>query len=416
MGCLKPQPLLEKIAPYSSINYGFAFLTKEPNPDQVGCGTKPPAGPCPVWDGENVYLAKAAMQGSIAVNPSTNVDEVSPSIIAIAEVVRMARMHPSGPKRAKITLGGWSDYARIGSAANGVKAAKLMAKLVAYTFADGVDIDMEHLTPYNTMGDEFGGFVAFVSQLRQEFDQVAKDWVKTANARRQAMADQFAHLEGWKKKNVAAYYNTSMNHLVEVAANGPPHLEISWTTRFNAFLPPNDPWNYLMPDSPKPNASGRFDSDYEGTHLFPQVGHLLDTVNIMAYDAGSPAGPLKLNFTTILDNFAKYGKVPPGKINMGFEPGEQSGAGVWEGEELDEAVARDIKQRHTAGGVAIWAVNPSPVQHPKAATLCGKAASAHNKILQPSYPFGKVPKYTKCGADGMWPGLTQDAVEGVVMV
>jgi hypothetical protein len=360
-----------------------------------------------------VYLAKAAMEGSVAVDPSTNVDEVSPSIIAIAEVVRMARMHPNGPKRAKITLGGWSDYARLGSAENGVKAAKLMAKFVAFTFADGVDIDMEHLTPYNTMGDEFGGFVAFVTQLRKEFDQVAKDWVKTADARGKAFADQFAKLENWKRQSVAAYYNTSQKYLVEVAANGPPHLEISWTTRFNAFVPQDDVWNYLMPDSPKPNTT--YETDNEGMKLWPQVGHLLDTVNIMAYDAGSAEGPLKLNFTTILDNFAKIGKVPPGKINMGFEPGEQAGAGAWEGEEIDEAVSHDIKQRHTAGGVAIWAVNPSPQQHPKAATLCAKAAKSHKEILQPSFPFGKVPTYTKCGADGMWPGLTQEAAEVIVV-
>merc|ERR1719390_467106 len=156
MGCFKAQPLIEQIAPYSSINYGFAFLTTTPDPDQDGCGTTPPAGPCPVWDGNNVYLGKAAMQGSVAVSDSTTIEEASPSIVAIAEVVRMARMHPSGPKRAKITLGGWSDYARLDSAANGVKAAKLAGKLVAYTFADGIDIDMEHLTPFSGFDDEFG--------------------------------------------------------------------------------------------------------------------------------------------------------------------------------------------------------------------------------------------------------------------
>merc|ERR1712023_11994 len=132
------------------------------------------------------------MTGSIAVQSSTNVDEVSPSIIAIADVVRMGRMHPSGPKRVKITLGGWSDYARLGSAANGLKAAKLMGKLVAYTFADGVDIDMEHLTPYSAQGDEFGALIAFITQLRQEFGQVSKDWAKTANARKAALAAQFS--------------------------------------------------------------------------------------------------------------------------------------------------------------------------------------------------------------------------------
>merc|ERR1712100_662011 len=111
----------DQITPFSSFNYGFAFFTKTPDPDQVGCGTDKPAGPCPVWDGENIYLAKAAMQGSIAVNSATTIEEASPSIVAIADVVRMARMHPSEPKRVKITLGGWSDYARLGSAENGRK-------------------------------------------------------------------------------------------------------------------------------------------------------------------------------------------------------------------------------------------------------------------------------------------------------
>jgi len=409
MGCFTPQPFLDQIAPYSSINYGFAFLTKLPDPDQVGCGTASPAGPCPEWDGENVYLAKASMQGSIAVDASTDVDTASPSIVAIAEVVRMARMHPSGPKRAKITLGGWSDYARIGSAEKGMALAKLMAKFVKYTFADGVDIDMEHLTPYARMGDEFGGFIAFVTQLRKELDQLSSDWAATAASRSKALGEQFTKLESWQKKEVAAYFNTSMKYLAEVAANEPPHLEISWTTRFNAFLPADNVWNYLLPDSPKPNVT--FETDNEGQKLWPQVGAFLDTVNIMAYDAGSPAGPLKINFTTVLDNFARYGNVPPSKINMGFEPGEQAGAGVWEGQAMDEAVARDIKQRQTAGGVAIWAVNPSPAQHAQSSTLCPKVAKSMNQILQPAYAYGKVPNYTKCGADGMWPGLKHDTVE-----
>ena len=106
MGCFNAQPFLDKIAPYSSINYGFAFLVQQPNPDQVGCGTKAPAGKCPEWDGENIYLAKAGMQGSHAVDSSTTIEESTPGAIAIAEVVRMARMHPAGPKRTKIVLGG----------------------------------------------------------------------------------------------------------------------------------------------------------------------------------------------------------------------------------------------------------------------------------------------------------------------
>lgn len=413
MGCFKAAPFLEQVAPYSTINYGFAFLTTKPDPDQVGCGTASPAGPCPEWDGENVYLARASMQGSVAVNANTDIKDVSPSIIAIADVVRMARMHPVGPKRTKITLGGWSDYARLGSADKGVKLAKLMGKLVAYTFADGVDIDMEHLTPYSGMDDEFGALIAFITQLRQEFGDVAKNWVDTANNRIAAVEALINGQEPWKQKNMAAWANSTINNLKEVAANGAPHLEISWTTRFNAFLPSDqvpDVWNYLMPDSPKPNVSFRFETDNEGKRFFPQVAHLVDTVNIMAYDAGTPAGPLKLNFTTILNNFHKYGNVPPSKINMGFEPGEQSGGGSWEGAELDAATARDIVNKHTGGGVALWAVNPSPQQHPQAAKMCAQQAEAMKAIINPVFAYGKTPNYTKCGSDGMWPGLTTEII------
>merc|ERR1712054_485112 len=213
----------------------------------------------------------------------------------------MARGHPDGPKRVKITLGGWSDFARLDSAEQGTKAAKLMAKMVAYTFADGVDIDMEHLTPYAKQGDEFGALIAFITQLRQEFDQVSKDWVKTANARKSALAAQFAKMAPWQRNQVAPWFNTTIKHLGEVAANGAPHLEIIWTTRFNAFVPKDNTFNYLMPDSPVPNVS--YASDNEGLKFWPQVADIVDTVNIMAYDAGSSAGPLKLNFTTILSNF-----------------------------------------------------------------------------------------------------------------
>merc|ERR1711935_821527 len=119
------------------------------------------------------------------------------------------------------------------------------------------------------MGEEWAGLIAFVSTLRSEFDgDVSKNWVATANARRTAMAAQIKKLAPWQQKEVANFYNTSDKYLVEVAANGAPHLEISWTTRFNAFLPKDNVWNYLMPDSPKPNASGHFESDNEGFHLW----------------------------------------------------------------------------------------------------------------------------------------------------
>jgi hypothetical protein len=404
MGCFKAQPLIEKIEPYSSINYGFAFLTTTPNPDQDGCGTVAPAGPCDVWDGNNIYLAKAAMQGSIAVNSATTIEEASPSIVAIAEVVRMAHMHPSGPKRTKITLGGWSDFARMATAENGRKAATLMAKFVAYSFAQGVDIDMEHLSPFTNNfegADEFEALNAFVDQLRTEFDTVSANWYDNAAKRQKAMNDTFHSLESWKQTNVKDYYTSQIRYLGEVMEQPVPYLEISWTTRFNAFLPEGDVWNYLLPDSGRMEKN--FESDNEGMHIWPQSGDKIDTINVMAYDAGTPdGGSLRFNFSTILSNFRVQGGVNERKVNMGFEAGEQAAGGIWEGEEADEEATRDILRRNS-GGAMVWAINPDEKQHPQASKLCPILAKALNGILTPEYAWG-TPTFTKCNpTTGFYP-------------
>ena len=274
MGCMEPGPYLSSIAPYSSVNYGFAFLVQQPNPDQVGCGTNAPAGPCPVWDGENIYLAKAGMQGSHLVDGTTTIESSSPGGIAIAEVVRMARQHPNGPKRAKITLGGWSDYARLATVANAEKAAKLMAKAVQITFADGVDLDFEHMTDFDTFaGDhEFEAFAALISTLRTELDAVAAVWAQSATARLAALHATFSGLQPWQKSSVKQWYATQFLYLKEVAANKPPHLEISWTTRFNAWVPKDDPYNYVTNDPlPAWARNSSFATDNEGARFYANV-------------------------------------------------------------------------------------------------------------------------------------------------
>ena len=104
-------------------------------------------------------------------------------------------MHPSGPKRVKITLGGWSDYARLSTEENAVKAGKLMAKAVQITFADGVVLDFEHLTPFDKLaggtqavaGPEVKAFATLISTLRSELDAVTASWADSANTRRAAM-------------------------------------------------------------------------------------------------------------------------------------------------------------------------------------------------------------------------------------
>merc|ERR1712070_1348111 len=293
----------------------------------------------------------------------------------------------------------------MGNAENGKKAAKLMAKLTAYTFADGADIDMEHLTPFTDGfegSDEFAALAAFVTELHSQFEDVRANWVATATARMNAMNKTFSSLEDWKKQNVKDYYTSSIRFLGEVITQPVPYLEISWTTRFNAFLPDTDKWNYLLPDSG--HMDKPFASDDEGKKIWPQVGDLVDTINVMAYDAGTPdGGSLRFDFSTILSNFRVQGGVDERKINMGFEAGEQAAGGIWEGEEADEAATRDIVHRNS-GGAMIWAINPNSVQHPQAAKLCPILAKNLKEILQPTYAWGPAPTFTKCDPNsGFYP-------------
>lgn len=410
MGCFKETDLLNIMKDYSALNYGFSLLTQNTDPDQDGCTgfsegkATPPAGPCPEWDGNNIYLAKSSKQGAIAVNLGTTIDSPTPSIVAIAEAVRMGRMHPDGPKRVKITLGGWSDYARIGSVANGEKLAKVMGIFVAHTFADGVDLDLEHLTPYNKMGAEFDGLVAFINAMRTELDSVAKDWASNAKAKKEAMNKTYASMESWQKANVKNYFETNLHYLDEVAANPVPHLEISWTTRFNAFLPEDNPWNYLTPDTAIPEKN--YESDNEGKLLWPRAGKNIDTINIMAYDAGG----IKFNFETVLKNFVAYSGDPSiaGKMNIGFEPGEQAAGGEWEGMDVDKATAQ-FALDNGYGGAMVWAANPNPVQAPTGSSLCPALAANLNKIMNPTYAWGAA-KWTKCTASGWWPSSEEMVV------
>ena len=78
----------------------------------------------------------------------------------------------------------------MGDAANGVKAAKLMAKCCAFNFVVGIDIDMAHLTPFTDKfdgSDEFAVFSVFVAELRVQLGMVATNCVDTAQKRMTAM-------------------------------------------------------------------------------------------------------------------------------------------------------------------------------------------------------------------------------------
>ena len=303
-------------------------------------------------------------------------------------------MHPAGPKRTKISIGGWSDFARLGTDENAVKAAKLIGMLVRITLADGVDVDMEHLTPFAAdfpLRDEFGAVATFIVALRKELDDLQDTWVQSVIARRDALQEQS---DEYTDMDAPPFFETSLAYLNEVAANGVPHLEISWSTRFNSFVPAGSPFNYLKKGSKAPNET--FATDNEGKKLWPRIGSSVDTVNIMAYDASG----LAFDYGQILQNFVDGG-VPKHKIVMGFEPGEQAANGVWEGMQVDMATTRLIKQGGY-GGCMVWAANPSRVQAPRGQRLTPEVAEGMAAILEPEFRWGPAPVYTKADPVSGW--------------
>jgi len=179
-----------------------------------------------------------------------------------------------------------------------------------------------------------------------------------------------------------------------------PHLEISWTTRFNAWVPEHDPYNYALRPLPAWALNSTFETDNEGAKFYPNISAVVDTINIMAYDATG----LKFDYPKIFDNFARLGNVDLRKVNMGFEPGEQASGGVWEGLEKDKEVGEYVK-KHSIGGAMIWAINPDIKTNPKGTRVCPQTATALNKILEPTFAWGPAPNYTKCDpTTGYLPG------------
>jgi hypothetical protein len=399
MGCAQAAPFMQVTAPYSQINYGFTFLTENPDPKQDTCDNS--TAKCPVWDGRGIYAAQAYKNGATVVSASSTIDNVdeSPALVAIGEVCRLARQGPTGPKRCSISLGGWSDWARIGNTYNAQKLATLAAKMVFYSFADGIDLDFEHLTEFNWLDDgnnhpEFVAFTTFVAALRQEFNSLTtSEWHSNAKRRYTHLESVYNAMPSWQKSQ-SPYYPTNLKYLQEIQSNPLPYFSISWTTRFNAFLNKTDPWNYLASNSPRPPP---FATDNEGFLIWPKVGKAIDSVNVMAYDGGSPAGPLIFDFQQILKNFRAYG--PPGEsVVMGFEPGDQNAGGKWEGLAKDEEVITFVKT-NDFGGAMIWAINPNT---PDSTHWCPIVAKAAQATIDPKWPYPPAPVYSKCDPSTGW--------------
>ena len=143
-----------------------------------------------------------------------------------------------------------------------------------------------------------------ISTLRTELDAVAAVWSQSATARLAALHPNsnphphphphphpnpnpnqarlaalhatFNGLQPWQQSSVKPWYATQFLYLKEVAANKPPHLEISWTTRFNAWVPKDDPYNYVTNDPlPAWARNSSFATDNEGARFYANVSVLL---------------------------------------------------------------------------------------------------------------------------------------------
>lgn len=368
-GCVLQKGLFAKAKTFNTLSYAFSTLLKQPKPDQNDC-----ASGCPLWDGRALYREK-----DVSITLESTVEAPSATVASIGEFCRLARMFPSGPKRCLIAIGGWSDWARLGSVDNAKALARLAAKLVLHTLADGVDLDFEHLAEYTKRyGDgEYDAYVALANNLRAQLDAITPAvWNETVSKRLAALREAPA----------SKYTKANLAYLPEVARNGPPRFELVYTTRFNAFRNPAAPFDW------EANQTNRtYATDDEGLKIWPQARGAFDTVNIMSYD--QDAG-LALDFAHILTNFHEHGGIPAEKLNIGFEPGEQGGGGTWEGQQAD-LKAVDLVNRGKWGGAMIWGVNPDKSDQPQAYKLeAGFVDAVASRLQAPAWPWGSAPRYT----------------------
>lgn len=98
------------------------------------------------------------------------------------------------------------------------------------------------------------------------------NWKTNAKDRHDALLAEYNAMQPWQRNNAKDFYGTNLQYLKELMANPVPHLEVSWCTRFNAFVPKDDPFNYAMPGTPIPNVTYPTDNEVLCQPTLP--GHL----------------------------------------------------------------------------------------------------------------------------------------------
>lgn len=238
--------------------------------------------PRPLFAGGTVQSMTPAEEETCCMEKDSYIGE-SPALVAIREMCRMVHASSyesstaqlaggeiSARKQCIISIGGHEDWTAIGSEENALKIADLLSKLVRYTFADGVDLNFDHLGEISRfralaapaeygmkLTDEYMLFAILVNRLRTNLDELG------AKIAENAEADLYWLQLVYAKSPKSDYFLRNKHHLKTIilerkagieqlhelrhrhARYEPPgRLLITWTARLNAFVPQDHPVNY----------------------------------------------------------------------------------------------------------------------------------------------------------------------------
>ena len=410
-GCFIPSSFIQVTAPFTSINYAF-ILTSENwysgyDPSQLcsgfnQCGSDPfktgSDKACPdinaLWpssSGAQALYWIPRCRGSDVFSPvidaNTTLTNPTPILFSIQDACRMAHQHPSGSKTFQISFGGWSDgsFFQTGYAK---QLATLMVNLVLFSFADGLDLDFEHITQlrdqtgYRTQeqrNQQISFIQELVSEIRSQFDSITTQQIQ------QNIKDFIQWIDQNKSKLSELQYVSHKTHLRSLCVI-PPKFTITYTARFNAFIP----------DSSLIGLSS-FPTDAEGIDLASNGLFLgqVDRYNLMCYDQPLPQGTGYVDFITKVLNTTQQ-SIPAyfQKVILGLQTGEQQGApgvsGITQGE-IDQLLN---SFGDAIGGVMFWGINETSPPHPLPSNI-GDYRSKFglgNKFTEQNFP--------KAGQDG----------------
>jgi hypothetical protein len=198
----------------------------------------------------------------------------SPALVALREACRIVHEQNQSwlhRKRCILSVGAHSDSSSIGDLNNAKRLAFLVARLVRFTFADGVELNFNHIHDHAAYyrgansTDEVGAFVAFIKYLRAEFDALEPLWethARTDLAWLQRAAPSAAGTgDDYYSKNIR-YLETFLSKVADPAEArrawamhsrdkhspkpSPYHLSIVWDVRPDAFVPHTDPVNFAF--------------------------------------------------------------------------------------------------------------------------------------------------------------------------